>query len=103
LAAYLSKVQRQLTREFNVDIFLRDQMVIAADHPFVSRALREKPPATAHEAQQRIASLSEDSPGSAGAHVLFEVNATSEINYGLSNAIARMDSLECLFYWDLVN
>jgi hypothetical protein len=83
LAAYLSRVQRQLSREYNKDIFLRDQMVIAADHPAVARALKEKPPGTAHEAQQRIASLLEDSPGSAGAHLVSEKAFVSEANYGL--------------------
>jgi hypothetical protein len=82
LAAYLSKEQRQLNREYNKDIFLRDRLVIAADHPVSTRTLKDKPHGAAHEAQQCIASLLEDSPGSAGAHLVSEKNTGSEANYG---------------------
>jgi hypothetical protein len=83
LAACLSKIQRQLSREYHKDIFLKDQLVAAADVPIISRALREKPPKTAHEAQQRIASLLEDAPGSAGANISVQDDDKASANYGL--------------------
>jgi hypothetical protein len=49
-------------------VFLKDQLVAASDLPTVMRALREKPPSTTQEAQQRIAALLDDSPGSAGSN-----------------------------------
>jgi hypothetical protein len=57
LAAHLPKIQRQLSQEYQKDVFLKDQLMTAADLPSVTRTLREKPPKTAQEAQQRIAAL----------------------------------------------
>jgi Reverse transcriptase (RNA-dependent DNA polymerase) len=68
LAAHLARIQRQLNRDYHKDVFLKDQLVAASDVPTVIRALREKPPSTTQEAQQRIAALLDDSPGSAGAN-----------------------------------
>ena len=68
LAAHLSKVQCQISKDYKRDVCLKDQLVAAADLPAISRALREKPTKKAQEAQQRIAALLEDTPGSAGAY-----------------------------------
>ena len=65
LSAHLAKVQRQLHADYKPDRFLKDQLVLSADIPSVSRALKEKPPTTSHEATQRIAALLSDEPASA--------------------------------------
>ena len=66
MSSELSKIQRQLHYKYHNDIFLRDRLVASADLPQLSRALKEKPPKTAHEARERIASLLSSEPNSAG-------------------------------------
>ena len=65
LSAYLSKIQRQLHTDYLPDRFLKDQLVMCADLPEVSRALKEHPPKSSQEANQRIAALLSSEPNSA--------------------------------------
>lgn len=62
----LQKTQRQLAPAYHKDLFLRDQLVVSADVPIITRSLRDKVPTTAQEAQQRIAAMLSNESGSAG-------------------------------------
>jgi hypothetical protein len=85
-------VQRQLSSDYQKDVFLKDQLVAASDLPTISKSLREKPPKTAHEAQQRIAALLEDAPGSAGANYMMDTDGDAYFGLGKrykGNALRR--------------
>ena len=71
----LTKTQRQLDTVYQNDINLRNQIVVSVDLPEIARPLKEKTPASSHEAVQRIANLMNADPGSAGKHRQEEANA----------------------------
>ena len=83
--AYLSRIQRQLHSDYKPDRFLKDQIVLSTDIPNVSRALRERPPNTSHEAIQRIAALLSDEYGSANSHISMADNL--QVNYSLGKRL----------------
>ena len=77
----LKRTQRQLHVRYHEDIFLKDQLVQAADIPDITRSMLEKPPQTAHEAQERIAALLSADPKSAGMHI---AKHSDIVNYGFN-------------------
>lgn len=86
LCAFLSKVQRQLHKDYRKDRFLKYRLVLATDIPHVSPALKEKVPDTSHEATQRIAALLSGEPNSAGAYFV-ENEEEDQALYGLGKRI----------------
>jgi hypothetical protein len=80
----LQKLQRQLAPDYHQDTFLRDQLVISADIPSITRSLRDKVASTSQKAQQRIAAMLSTEPGSAGTtSALFVGEENSEALYGI--------------------
>lgn len=75
----LVSIQRQLDLDYRKPLFLRDQLISAADLPNIKRALKENHPKTAHDAMQRIALLLSDQPGTAGSTEIEDGN----VFYGL--------------------
>lgn len=65
MSARLSKIKRKLDPRYCQDIFLRDQLITLADISEVKRALKFQRPRTAHDANQKIASLRCSEPRSA--------------------------------------
>ena len=78
MSAHLAKIQRQLHEDYRKDRFLKDTLVLSADLPEIAKALKENPPTTAHQANQRIAALLSDTPGQRN-------NYESSAFYGLGN------------------
>ena len=65
MVIHLQKLQRQLHSDYRKDRFLRDQLIVSADNPDISKLLRGVTFPTALAANQRIASLLSSAPGSA--------------------------------------
>lgn len=80
LSLELTQTQRQLSKHYRHDDFLRDQLIIAVDIPNIQQALRERVPSSAQEAVQRIATFLSNEPGSAGSYLsddaMISVNGT---------------------------
>lgn len=85
LCARLSRIQRQLHMDYRPDRFLKDQIVLSADLPSVSRALKEKPPITSHEATQRIAALLSDETISASCNA--SIDNEDQLHYSLGKRL----------------
>jgi hypothetical protein len=85
----LQKLQRQLTPDYHHDTILRDQLVIAADLPSITRSLREKVASTSQIAQQRIAAMLSAEPNLAGTtSAFFGGKENSEVLYGIGRRFA---------------
>lgn len=71
----LTTLQKQLSRHYQHDDFLRDQIIIATDIPNVQQSLRERIPSSAQEAVNRIATFLSHHPKTAGAYISNESNS----------------------------
>ncbi len=67
LITKMSQLQRKLSTAYRKDVFLRDQIIIACDTPQMQQSMRERVPAKAADAQNRIATFLSSEPKSAGA------------------------------------
>ena len=66
----LSKLQRQLSKEYRNDLFLRDQIVISTDVPAAQQSMRERVPKSSADATNRISTFLSSEPRSAGAFAI---------------------------------
>ncbi len=57
---------RRTLPDYHIHRFLRDQLIKSADNSQIARSLKERPPKSANEANQRIATLLSSEAGSAG-------------------------------------
>ena len=78
----LSSIQRQLHSSYHNDLFLRDQLMVAADIEDIQRLLMDKIPNSSHEAMQRIAARLSNEPRSAGINNIYS-DSDHDINYSL--------------------
>ena len=65
----LSKLQRQLEKEYRGDVFLRDQIIIASDLPAAQQSMRERVPKSSADATNRISTFLSNEAKSAGSFV----------------------------------
>lgn len=80
----LSSLQRQLHSSYHNDLFLRDQLMVAADIEDIKRLLMDKIPNSSHEAMQRIAARLSSEPRSAGVNNVLS-DSEDELNYSIGS------------------
>lgn len=60
MSAYLAKIRIKLHDNYSKDRVLKDAFVLSADLYEIAKALKENPPSSTHQANQRIAALLSD-------------------------------------------